>query len=419
MVILLFSSNCTDYIPNNGSSAPLTPSVPDNVKLGLTVVYIVLYSLLFAVVYAQLWLILYYGYKRISFQTVFLFLCAAWSGLRTTLFSFYIEDTRKANTLPLGWDWLLYCFPVCLQFFTLCLLNLYFSQVMFKAKPRYAANPRRYKNPLRVLCFTMSIIFLGMNIACAVVVFQQTSTNATQPDIGLVKKLVIARVLVNDTLFIIGALWLAYCIIRISKTTSANILLEAKGTSVCQASTVGVMVFLLYTSRAVYNLLAVSPLRCKNEMSSYGFDWYNVSDQADLVQVSKMTYVQFGLVLFVWELLPTSMVIFFFRVRKPVQNMAIDDTMNYPGHNAKVYFFDNPHQYDSDDDASKPIANSTVKDVSFTPHASSILRTGGQRNVWSQSSYAPAASLGPRHGAGPYYHDPYRSQRQKSPSFCS
>lgn len=166
MVYLVFNYTCRNGSGSNGSSGSLTPAVSSAVKIGLTATYIALYFILFVVVYLQLWLILYYRYKRISFQTVFLFLCATWSGLRTTLFSFYIHDTSKANTLPIFWDWLLYCFPVCLQFFTLCLLNLYFSQVcsydtdvdktgliikcfifqvMFKAKPRYAANPRKFK----------------------------------------------------------------------------------------------------------------------------------------------------------------------------------------------------------------------------------------------------------------------------------
>ena len=98
-------------------------------ELSLTTVYTVLYSVLFLFVYLQLWLILHYGHKRFSFQSVFLFLCLLWAALRTTLFSFYFRNVLQANQLqPLAY-WLLYCCPVCLQFFTLCLLNLYFTQV--------------------------------------------------------------------------------------------------------------------------------------------------------------------------------------------------------------------------------------------------------------------------------------------------
>lgn len=115
---------------SSSSSAELIQAaVPPSVQLGLTVLYTVLYSLLFVFVYLQLWLILHYGHKRFSYQSVFLFLCLLWSALRTTLFSFYFKNVVQANQLqPLPF-WLLYCFPVCLQFFTLCLLNLYFAQV--------------------------------------------------------------------------------------------------------------------------------------------------------------------------------------------------------------------------------------------------------------------------------------------------
>lgn len=106
-----------------------SPAVPPFVKLGLTVAYTVFYSLLFAFVYVQLWLVLRYRHKRFSYQTVFLFLCLLWAALRALLFSFYFRDCVTANTLgPLSF-WLLYCFPVCLQFFTLSLMNLYFAQV--------------------------------------------------------------------------------------------------------------------------------------------------------------------------------------------------------------------------------------------------------------------------------------------------
>lgn len=121
----------TELSQGNISVPPptLSPAVPPYVKLGLTVVYTVFYSLLFIFVYVQLWLVLRYRHKRFSYQTVFLFLCLLWAALRAVLFSFYFKNFVMANTLGPFPFWLLYCFPVCLQFFTLCLMNLYFAQV--------------------------------------------------------------------------------------------------------------------------------------------------------------------------------------------------------------------------------------------------------------------------------------------------
>lgn len=109
----------------------LSPAVPPYVTVGLTGVYTAFYSLLFLFlfIYVQLWLVLRYRHKRLSYQTVFLFLCLLWAALRTVLFSFYFHSFITANTLGPFPFWLLYCFPVCLQFFTLCLMNLYFAQV--------------------------------------------------------------------------------------------------------------------------------------------------------------------------------------------------------------------------------------------------------------------------------------------------
>lgn len=118
-----------DPLRNDSLPPTLTPAVPPYVKLGLTSVYTAFYSLLFVFIYAQLWLVLRYGHKRLSYQSVFLFLCLLWASLRTVLFSFYFRDFVAANALSPFVFWLLYCLPVCLQFFTLTLMNLYFTQV--------------------------------------------------------------------------------------------------------------------------------------------------------------------------------------------------------------------------------------------------------------------------------------------------
>lgn len=156
--LLDMESNLSGLVP----AAGLVPALPPTVTLGLTAAYTALYALLFFSVYAQLWLVLLYGHKRLSYQTVFLALCLLWAALRTTLFSFYFRDTPRANRLgPLPF-WLLYCCPVCLQFFTLTLMNLYFAQVttgtgvvgvggqsqgsrgvMGISAPRWCSRPRR------------------------------------------------------------------------------------------------------------------------------------------------------------------------------------------------------------------------------------------------------------------------------------
>ncbi|XP_011831782.1 PREDICTED: integral membrane protein GPR137B, partial [Mandrillus leucophaeus] len=290
---------------NDSLPPTLTPAVPPYVKLGLTVVYTVFYALLFVFIYVQLWLVLRYRHKRLSYQSVFLFLCLFWASLRTVLFSFYFKDFVAANSLSPFVFWLLYCFPVCLQFFTLTLMNLYFTQVIFKAKSKYSPELLKYR---------------GLH----------TSLLCEPPEA------------------VLPAGWLPTSIVCIAG--------DSQGSSVCQVTAIGVTVILLYTSRACYNLFILSFSQNKS-VHSFDYDWYNVSDQADLKnQLGDAGYVLFGVVLFVWELLPTTLVVYFFRVRNPTKDLTNPGMVPSHGFSPRSYFFDNPRRYDSDDDLAWNIA---------------------------------------------------------------
>ncbi|XP_032089953.1 integral membrane protein GPR137 [Thamnophis elegans] len=329
-------SNLSSIVP----ASRLTPAFPPAVKLGLTTLYTTLYALLFFSVYAQLWLVLLYRHKKFSYQTVFLFLCLFWAALRTTLFSFYFRNTLKANHLHPFFFWLLYCCPVCLQFFTLTLMNLYFAQVVFKAKAKY--RPELIKGLLLVrgACFGASVLFLAVNVACAVLV------RAGQAEPWAV---VLARVLISDSLFVLGAVSLALCLFLVARgSPSTRIYLEAKGTTLCQTAAMGGTIVLLYASRACYNLAALA-LSSRTRLDSFDYDWYNVSDQADLItDLGDQGYIVFGLILFVWELLPTSLLVGFFRVHRPAQDMSASRVFNRQLGVSRSYFFDYPGQRENE-----------------------------------------------------------------------
>ncbi|KAH0508044.1 Integral membrane protein GPR137 [Microtus ochrogaster] len=321
-------SNLSGLVP----AAGLVPALPPTVTLGLTAAYTALYALLFFSVYAQLWLVLLYGHKRLSYQTVFLALCLLWAALRTTLFSFYFRDTPRANRLgPLPF-WLLYCCPVCLQFFTLTLMNLYFAQVVFKAKAKRRPEMSRGLLAVRGAFVGASLLFLLVNVLCAVLSRQHRA----QPWV-----LLLVRVLVSDSLFVICALSLAACLCLVARRApSTSIYLEAKGTSVCQAAAIGGAMVLLYASRACYNLAALA-LAPRSRLDAFDYDWYNVSDQADLVNdLGNKGYLVFGLILFVWELLPTTLLVGFFRVHRPPQDLSTSRILNGQVFGSRSYFFD-------------------------------------------------------------------------------
>ncbi|XP_048028634.1 G protein-coupled receptor 137Ba isoform X1 [Megalobrama amblycephala] len=379
----------------NASLSPptLSPAIPPYVKLGLTLAYTVFYSVLFAFIYAQLWLVLRYRHKRFSYQTAFLFLCLLWAALRALLFSFYFRDCVTANALGPFCFWLLYCFPVCLQFFTLSLMNLYCAQVFFKAKSKFSPHLLKYKFPLYLLFVGVSLLFLLVNLTCALLV---KMTDAQ------VKTIVLVRVTINDSLFVLCAVSLAVCLYKVAKMSLASIYLESKGTSVCQVTLIGLTVIFLYASRACYNLVVLA-LTDIQTINSFDYDWYNVSDQVGGARLSRSRvhadvepllsvlpqadlrsslgdagYVVFGVILFVWELLPTSLVVFFFRVRRPAQERSGSAIPSHVFSN-RPYFFDNPRRYDSDDDLawpSHPVTSSTSLSTDWSS-SSFLVHLGG------------------------------------------
>ncbi|KAL0973705.1 hypothetical protein UPYG_G00209850 [Umbra pygmaea] len=323
---------------------PLHPAVAPSVQLGVTIIYTTLYGSLFVVVYIQLWLLLLYRHKRWSYQSMFLFLCVLWAALRTTLFSFYFHNALQANHLPTALYWLLYCFPVCLQFFTLSLINLYFSQVLLKVREKYLpdAEPRHALCWARCLYATLSGVFLCVNVVCAALGRYRGKVSGDQK-----WDLVLIRVLVNDLLFIFQAVCLAALLLFLSRRSlSTSPYLHSKGTTVCRTAALGAGVILLFASRACYNL-TVLILSQTHKVESFDFDWYNISDQADLRhELGERGYLAFGAILFIWELLPTSLLILIFRVRQPpqetVNNIPVNNRVQRP------YFFDDPAGIDSD-----------------------------------------------------------------------
>lgn len=48
----------------------------------------------------------------------------------------------------------------------------------------------------------------------------------------------------------------------------------------------------------------------------------DIVSQADVQEISGEAYIVFGIILFFWELLPTSLVVVFFRVQRPNQNLV-------------------------------------------------------------------------------------------------
>nr|XP_056707110.1 integral membrane protein GPR137C [Euleptes europaea] len=317
--------------------------VPWAAEVGLSVLLAALCGSLFAFAYLQLWRLLCSREKRLGYGSAGLFVCLGWAALRTVLFACCLQGALRGGALrrlPPFAHWLLFCCPLCLLFAALCLLNLYFAEVIFKVK--CAAEFNKYKTALYLASVFTSLFFLFVNLTCALLVHEDAPEDR-------LRWAVFTRAFVNDSLFILCAILLAYCMCRLSRLSSANVYLESKGTSLCQALIVGSVFILLCSSRAFYNLVAVA-ISPDHVPSPFNYGWDSLLDQARGEEVSSEEYVVFGVVLFIWELVPIVFVVLFFQAQRLSQNLAPAGMVNSHSFSSRAYFFDNPRRYDSDDD---------------------------------------------------------------------
>ncbi|XP_022790322.1 integral membrane protein GPR137B-like [Stylophora pistillata] len=339
---------------NSTTPAIIVPGLSKTAYLALTIVFTTLYALLFLMIVVQLCLILYFKHRRLSYQSVFLFIYLFWAALRTTLFSFYFKNTTQTKQFSLFIRWLLYAFPIYLQFLTLSLLTLYLAKVVLRTR-KTTLEPIKFRkyNKLYLLgsFAAVNIVFLALNITSSVVCHEQDAHD----------KLVVLRVIVNGLLFVVVGFVLCFCIIKITRAPAVNVLLEGQGATTRQGIVLCGLVVLLYVSRAVYNLIAVA---VPHDLSSFGYGWINVSDEGEINyknsscegcnkvhdDMRDVEFITFGVVLIVWEVLPTFMVILFFRVRRPNIGDMGPSGIASQSCDKKSYFFDNPRRYDSDED---------------------------------------------------------------------
>ena len=125
------ATTTTAPAPASASVAPLESFI--EIRFSITCLFLVLFLALFVATYAQLLLARCSRQKRLSYQTVFLFLCLAWAALRAQLFSFFLHDRFSFHllddSLKLPLYLLLYALPPVLQYSIFALFIIYFAAV--------------------------------------------------------------------------------------------------------------------------------------------------------------------------------------------------------------------------------------------------------------------------------------------------
>eukprot|EP01135_Chromosphaera_perkinsii_P008270 Nk52_evm12s1224 gene=Nk52_evmTU12s1224 len=338
----------------------------EHMHITLTVALTVLYSLLGLLIFLQLCRIVYYRHKKLSHQTFFLVLCLLWASLRALMFTL-----KMVSRWPLLMYRSLYCVPFILQFATFSLLVLYFGQVIHKNFWTFEQK-KFYKKAYLICWLCANSIFLMTNIVCIVIV----GNSETIPwGISL------TRMAVSEFLFFVLCVILIYYIRIITKQTkNASLWLETRGTSVLQVVALMSLIIMLFASRMAYNFVAFFP---NNGMHPWGC--YNNADHVDFVLDTEYSYIFLFCALFLWEITPTFVVVWFFRVKKPKTSSARSlyssihsgnrHHMNVICERRTSYFFENPRRYDSDDEESSVensnLSNSHGANTSGSGHTSS------------------------------------------------
>lgn len=305
------------------------------VHLAVTITSIALCGGAFIFILLQLLLLLYYRHPRLSYQTLILFTALLWAALRTTLFSFYFEDRWLSDHFSTFPRWLLFALPVYLQYNVLNILLFYFLEVV--GKMTYPSNLKMYKCRVFTCVFICNVLFL----CCSLLPTLLRTRHPGAPSAAYVG-------LVCYLLFLMGALVLCFCVLKLTRMSSSQMSLEGRGVSVCQAVCVCVFIAIVYSTRSIYYILTLLPIPLPVFFNYTGFD---VSEKGDISHTN--AFILFGVVVIVWELLPTVVCLCFFRVKHTDGRSSTSSLKTDSFHN-KQYFFDNPNRYDSDDEWSLP-----------------------------------------------------------------
>lgn len=387
--------------PSPVTEAPIGPGeAPVSIHYSVTIVITVLVGILFLLVYVQLVMVICFGYKLLTYQTVLLFDILLWASLRLTLYSFYFyhccEQVDKLDKTVLGW--FLVSLPPCLQFFSLAVLVHYFSESIFKVLKRRQemaslAPPYRKMKKYRVFCeflwVTSVLTFLAGSL-----VFHFLIDNATDQvnSHSTRSVLVILRVVLLDGLFLIMGITLGICIIIIYTTRAGKDVLEAQGGRKCIPPLISCLLIILFASRDIYSLVAAISGTNNFNLSGY---WVFVTDEGDFgfmadVKRAKYGYIAYLVVLMVWEVLPTYIIISFFRVRLPNHSslklrLKPCKVRKKIAHTNQKHFFENPNRYDEHEQLLYP-PGPVQRQSSTSTHVSIPSLTGSHQPASHQFS---------------------------------
>lgn len=333
------------------STATMASILPPLLKLSwkarvtVTAVFTTLHSVLFLFILVQIILTVYHRYKIFSYRMVVFLLCLSWAALRVVMFGLYFNPSlcSVAFDLSAALYWLLYALPVCFQFAALSLFALYFLQVVVKRRAHDVVCGFVLRRLLYYVCGIINLIFLASNTALSIVEYHEFNSQRYPDDTSVPNKEVFvqpknsanlyARVVITEGLFLIVAIIIGICIMKIAKDSSVRGTLEMQGMSVMVSTIVAGLLVLLYLGRTIYNVVALGK---RKNVYSFGNDWPMTSDEAEYGGDVGTGFVTFSVAVTIWESIPTFLVTLYFRVKKP--DSVITDKVVTSSHFKKPEF---------------------------------------------------------------------------------
>lgn len=342
------------------------PAATPALRLSVVVIITVLVGILYILIYVQLLYILWrrLWFMIISYQTAFLFVNLLWASLRLSLYTVYFAASSKeccelVFDLPDTFHWLLVNFPTFLQFLSLALLVHYFVAVVLQGL-EWRYNPSSYLSQIldmirwvgNISWSLLIVGFLAFNVTLGFILARENN-----------HKLLITRLLVSEILFLIMAILLSLSILITYTTRYGRALSEIQSTwKKIWAVLISLALSILFISRCIYNIVSVA----HGSRWQFTAGWNLPSDQADYEWNSKYGYVSYLIALICWEVIPTYLVVIFFRVkfRWPKQS---NDGMSEDLDVRSSFFFSNPRRYESVEGDSFPYQRSAQVNIPQIP----------------------------------------------------
>ncbi|KAI3384611.1 hypothetical protein SNEBB_000091 [Seison nebaliae] len=286
-----------------------------SISIPLTLLYLIILS------YVSYRLILACGSgrKKITHQTLLLIVCLLWSIVRTILFSLYVSKCNDFFLdMPIIAYWILFALPICLQYVMISIIVIFFIQIYLKSRFR---NSWRKKRILMRVLINLSIIaqFMTSIIYCIV------TKNYVFANVPF--SIISCRVFITDSLFILIILLLIFIVTLLIRLSQSDDIFEMRGTTRQRTIIVLFLLIILFTSRIVYNMLAITV--AANYLPNFGHGWLDVSDEADLVYLTNVEVVTaLAIIFFIWEIIPTFAILFLFdqRKRRTIDDLLINES---------------------------------------------------------------------------------------------